>query len=688
VTDDRLGRTDPVTLEILKNYFVAVAESMAFTLERTAHTTFVKESADFTTGVATPDGEFFCYPRHLGVSTFLGLNLKAAIDAAGDYQPGDVVFTNDPYSTMGLVTHLPDIQMFKPIFVDGEILCFAWCFIHCSDVGGLVPASISPKATEIQQEGFRIPPCKLYRQGVLNQELVDLFLANCRIPSQNWGDLQAMIAVVDTGERRMLEICGKFGRSVVKAAADDLLAWTEERARRVFATIPAGSYEFADYLDDDMEGHPVRLAVKLTARGGEVELDYGGTDPQVHAALNLPAFGERHPFAAEGLINFVFTEDPGTPLTGGLMRAVRIRAPKGTIMNPRFPAAVGVRYACVIRLYHVVLGALAMAVPERVPAAGGEQGCIVVLSTPDTERGGRRVSVLEPLNGGGGATLQTDGAGGMGTANGSLRNTPIESIEAHIPVVIQRYELLPDSGGAGRTRGGWGLQLDFRVLVPNSIVTARNMERCRFEPWGLAGGRASQTTRVWVSRSGRPAEEIGKFDVLTLNPGDVVSLRATGGGGYGSPTERDPALVAADVRSGLLSRECALSDYGVATDGQGVDHDATRRARSAGGRERSRLVDKDLGPSRREYESTWGPDASAALADLLLGVSSGYQNYLKRLIHEEVAAQRLVGLGRAQILDVWRRLMGDGSSTSGDAMRAEMERAMQRSIAPPAGKDD
>jgi N-methylhydantoinase B len=630
-------RTDPVTLEVLKSYFVAVAEGMGHTLERTSHTTFIKETADFATALATPDGEFFAYPRTIGVTSFLGLDMSTALEAAGPLRPGDVVITNDPFSTGGLATHLPDIHLFMPVFHADELLCIAWCFIHCSDVGGLVPASISPDADDLYQEGFRIPPQPLHREGKPNRQLLELFLANSRSPAENAGDVKAMLAALNTGEHRIGAIVAKFGVDVVRGAMADMLDWTECRARQLIGEIPDGDYAFADYLDD---GIPIRLAVTVRVRGDEIELDYDGTDPQVQSAFNLPAFGDRHPFLAQGIINYLLSEDPHLPLTGGLMRPVRTIAPHGTVVNPEPPAAVGVRYATVIRLYNVVLGALAQAVPEKVPAAGAGQGAMIVLSVPRVDTGGRHVTVLQPMFGGGGATSRADGGAGNDSAAGFLRSTPIESMEAHIPVLAERYELIPDSEGAGRRRGGFGTRFDFRVIRPASIVTARGMERTRFEPWGLAGGRASGRTRAILNPSDAGERELGRIGVLGLVPGDVVSIRGAGGGGFGPALEREPAAVLADIRAGLLSVDAARSGYGIVVANGEVDAAETEalRAELRGSVAGPGAV--DLGPSRLAYEELWPDEASSALTRLLLALPTGLRAYAKTEVHRRVGAAR------------------------------------------------
>ncbi len=627
--------TDKVTLEILKSFMVAIAEGMGYTLERTSHTTFIKESADFGTAIATPRGEFFAYPRTIGVTSFVGMDMAPTLAAFPDPQPADVYITNDPYSTQGLATHLPDIHLIKPIFAGDTLLCFAWCFIHCSDVGGLAPASISPLAYDIAQEGFRIPPRKLIDRGVLDEGFLELFLANCRIPEQNWGDLKAMLAALNTAERGMQDLAARFGLGVVQQAMEDVIAWSEERVRALVAPIPDGDYAFADYMDDDFNGDPLRLAVTLRVRGDEIELDYSASDPQVSGALNLPAFGERHPFLLQGLVNFMLSEDPHIPLTGGLVRPFRVVAPPGSVVNPVFPAAVGVRYATVVRLYNVVLGALAQAVPERAPAAGAGQAAMVVLSVPDAATGKRDVAVLEPMFGGGGATSRGDGPSAIDSAAGFLKNTPVESMEAHIPVLAECYELLPESAGAGKQRGGWGTRFDFRILRPESIVTARGIERTRFEPWGLHGGSAARRTRTFVN-AGKPDErEIGRIDVLRLEPGDVVSIRATGGGGYGNPLARDAALVAADVRSGLLSPEAARRDYGVVLHNGEVDVPETTTQRAA----RASMTPAplfDLGPSRRAHETVWTDELAMALAAFLMSLPLPFRAFAKRELHRRI----------------------------------------------------
>jgi len=417
-------RNDPVTLEIMRSYFNAIASGMGHIIERTSMTTFVKESADFATALAAPSGQFFVYPQSVGVTIFMGLSLQQAVSECEPLEPGDIVITNDPYSTDGLATHLPDIHVFKPIFVDGKLISYAWAFVHCSDVGGLVPASISPLATDIHQEGLRITPVKLYRSGKANKDVMAFLNGNSRVPGLNMGDINAMVAAVNTAESRLLTMVHKFGAVPVQDAMQDLLEQGEQRARQVIAAIPDGSYFFADYLDDDMASSiPVRLALTLTVQGSEMTLDFTKCDSQVSTAFNLVTNGKPHSFMLQGLINYIISSDPHIPVNGGIIAPIRVIAPRGSIVNPEYPAAVGVRHAITMRLYSAVLGALSQAVPELVPAAGAGQAAIVVLSTPGENGKPRQMSVIEPMGGGGGGQSDMDGVDGIDHASGFLQNT-------------------------------------------------------------------------------------------------------------------------------------------------------------------------------------------------------------------------------------------------------------------------
>lgn len=649
-------KTDPATLEIMRSYYNAIAAGMGHVIERTSFTTFVKESADFATALATPSGEFFVYPKTVGVTIFLGLSLKRAAEACHPLEPGDIIITNEPYSTDGLATHLPDVHVFKPIFVDGELISYAWAFVHCSDVGGLVPSSISPEATDIHQEGLRIPPVKLYKRGEPNADVHAFLQANSRSPQLNLGDFNAMVAAVNTAEQRLLTLVSKFGVQAVKDSMEDLMDQGELRARKVIEQIPDGTYEFADYLDDDMlSDTPIRLAVKVTVQGGDIKLDFSNCDPQVRTAFNLVTNGKKHSFLFQGLINYIISSDPFIPVNGGITRPISVIAPAGTLVNPVYPAAVGVRHTITMRLYNAVLGALAKAIPHRIPAAGAGQSAIVVLSTPDVKNGTRNMAVVQPMGGGGGGQSDMDGADGIDHASGFLRNTPIESLEQHIQVLVHKYELLENTAGPGLHRGGHAIRLDFEIIEEGSVVTARGMERLRFHPWGLAGGRAGSLGKVQLNPGRDNETNLPKISVLHPKPGDIVSIHSPGGGGWGNPLERDPEDVLHEVRSGLLGKEQAEEQYGVVLKTKAgvlvVDAEETQRVRA------TRPVREqfwDFGSARTAYEQVWTPEASDKLARLLQNLPPAQRAARKQLVHER-AADRFAGepLTASMIEQLW-----------------------------------
>ena len=301
---------DPVTLQILANHCAAATESMGHTLIRTAHSTFVKETEDFTTGLATLDGKTFASPFDLGATWFVGLDYEDVIGMIDNYEDGDLCITNDPYSGF-VCTHTPDIHLWRPIFYKGELVCFSVGHVHNTDVGGAVPASLSRANTEIFQEGIRIPPRKLYKKGEIDEELLGVILSNVRMPEQNWGDLKAQIAAMRTGARKVTEMIERFGLETFKSGINELLDHGEKQARRVIDQIPDGEYFFADYMDEDsVDGYPCRLAVNMVVQGDEIVFDLSQSDPQVTASLNIPSGGnERHMLLMVPLIYLLYAVD-------------------------------------------------------------------------------------------------------------------------------------------------------------------------------------------------------------------------------------------------------------------------------------------------------------------------------------------------------------------------------------------
>lgn len=573
-------------LEILTNRFQAVVDEMAQVLFRTAHTVFVKETQDYGTVLVSPGGEVFAAPRRYGVLMMIGMPMADAIAAIGtDIHEGDVFITNDPEATKGMVTHLSDVFLWKPVFHEGKLVCFAWTFIHMSDVGGRVPGSIAPSSTEIYQEGIRVPPRHLYRRGVLDQSFLDLFLTNTRTPDQNWGDMKACLAALATAERRVHELIRQYGVDDIRSGIPAVLDYAETQARRIIRHVPEGTYRFSDFIEADMVGLGlVRINLALTIRDGELFMDFTGTAPQVRAALNLPSYGrDGHWMLITALCNWLCTLEPSIAYNAGLVRPFKVKIPKGTIINPAPGAAYGARYSTSHKVCDVAIGALAQAVPNELPATDSGQGSILLVSVPNFATGGHKVSVIQPIVGGSGARPAEDGVDGTMVLLNFLKNVPTEVLEREMPeIVIRHYGLRPDSGGPGKYRGGTGIIIEFETRMPYTTVTSRSMERYIFPPPGRMGGSPG-TTGYTLLNPGRAAErDIGKIDVLHLEPGDVLRIGTQGGGGFGDPLERPAEIVAEDVRNGFVSAASARRDYGVvlAADG-GVDEAATPDARAA-----------------------------------------------------------------------------------------------------------
>jgi N-methylhydantoinase B len=630
---------DPVTLQIFANHAQAAAESMAFTLFRTAHSTFVKETEDFTTGLTTPEGMTFASPRDLGATWFIGLDYANALKLVKDYKPGDICITNDPYSGY-VCTHTPDLHMWKPIFWEGELVAFAVSHIHNTDVGGAVPASLSRTLTEIHQEGIRIPPAKLYDQGTLNQELLDVMLLNVRMPEQNWGDLQAQIAGMNTGERKVHDMIRKFGVDVFRQGVKDLLDLGEKQARNLIRRIPDGEYAFADYLDEDAPGGvPVRLALKLSVTGDEMVLDFTGSDPQLLSSLNVPTGGaERHILLMVGYTYCMYTLDPTILLNGGITRPARCIIPEGTILNPKFPAAVGMRSMTCGRLHSVIMGAFQAAMPMELPAGAAGSGAIMNVKTIDNRSGRTIMASIDPIVGGAGGSALGDGTDGSGANASFLKNTPVEINEVEVPIKILKYGLVPDSGGPGKFRGGLGSYLEFQVFAPNTTVTARNRDRTRFSAWGAAEGRAGQTSGFWRNAGKENEVNLGNTDVVALDPGDVIWVTSGGGGGWGDPWTRDPHAVLADVQQGKVSEDAAARDYGVVIRDGKIDPAGTtaRRATVAAAPRPSGHF--TYNSARAAFERVWTDANYTALTEALAGLPVHWRHFMKKKIFALVDA--------------------------------------------------
>ncbi len=626
---------DPVTLQVMGNHLRAAAETMAYTLYRTAFSTFVKETEDFTTQITDAAGVAVAVPMDLGATWYPGITYGRAMAMIDDYEPGDICFTNDPYSGF-VATHVPDIHMWKPVFAEGSIIGFACGHIHNTDMGGAVPASLSRALTEVHQEGIRFPPMKLFRRGVMNDELRRVMMLNVRKPDQNAGDLRAFIGALNTGERKLLEMAAKFGAAPVQAGMARLLDYAEHQAREVLHSIPDGEYFFSDYADEDsVGGNPCRLALTLRITGGSAVLDFTGSDPQLTSALNVPTGGDpRHTLLLVGVYYVLCTLSPGITLNAGLTRPFTCIVPEGTVLNPRSPAAVGMRSLTCARLRSLVFGVFGLAVPDRMPAAPAGSSSIVNVMTTDNRTHRTVLAAVNPVVGGAGGMPHRDGTNGSGADAAYLKNTPVEITEAEVPIQVLRYGLLQDSGGAGRWRGGLATVMEFRVSAPNSRVTARNRDRSRFRPWGILGGGPGAPSGFVLNPGTGRERALGNTDTLVMDPGDVLHIHSPGGGGRGDPLDREPERVALDVARGYVSAEAARRDYGVVLTADGTPDPTATDAARAGRRQSHPAPHFAFGPEREAHEAVWTLAIYRDLTTILAAMPVHWRFFVKTKLFE------------------------------------------------------
>lgn len=618
---------DPRNLQVFANHARAAAENMAYTLQRTAHSAFVKETEDFTVMLMNRAGETFAVPMGLGATWYPGLTYGRALDMVDDYRPGDIAFTNDPYSCF-VATHTPDTHLWKPVFHEGEILAWTGGHIHNTDMGGAVPASLSRALTEIHQEGIRFPPMKLVNQGVFDETILKIMTTNVRKPDLNVGDIKALVGALNTGERKILAMVEKFGRQAFLDGAEALLDHAEAQARALLQSMPDGTWEFVDYADEDsVEANPCRLKLTLTIRGDEAILDFTGSDPQLGSSLNVPSGGNpRHTMLLVGVYYALYTLNPKLLLNAGLTRPFTCVTPVGSVLNPVSPAAVGMRSLTCARLRSVIFGAFCQAVPEKLPAAPAGNNCIVNVMTTDERTSRSVIAAVNPVVGGGGGMPHRDGTNGSGADAAYLKNTPIEITETEVPIEFIRYGLARDSGGAGRWRGGLATEMAFRVFAPGSRITARNRDRGFFRPWGLLGGHAAGLSDMVLNPGTGQFRRLGNIDTAVLQPGDVLEIRSAGGGGRGNPHEREPWRVAQDVARGYVSHEAAERDYGVIVRDGTVDEAATARKRAA---QAAPTALFHYGPEREGFEAQWTPAAYDLLTQLLADLPIHWRFFAK-----------------------------------------------------------
>ncbi len=547
----------PIELEIIHNALTAAAAEMDVTVWRTSRSTIVRELLDYSTAIFDRDGwnvaQAARIPSHLNsMSTFLTEILARHIPPE-QWQPGDVVISNDPYCGG---QHLPDIVAFKAVFHDGRRVGFVGTLCHHLDVGGSSPGSYGSSATEIFQEGLRIPPLKLIEAGRLIEPIRALILQNVRQPELLWGDLQSQIASLNIGEASMARLVARLGEARFERALSQLLDASEAGMRAVIARIPDGTYAFEDSIDDDgISSEPILIRARVTVAGDAMTVDLTGSSPQSLGPSNATLAST----CSAVFYALMATADVPVASNAGCYRPVRIVAPPGTCVNAASPAPVVHRIAIGHRLATVLFGALHQAVPERMPAAYYAVSYVVTFQTIDPQLG-RKVLVEIEIGGCGGLPY-ADGASAHSFGMHNNANIPIEMIESDMPLTFLGYGLLPDSGGAGRHRGGLGLWREWRIDCAAAQLST-NLDRFKFPPFGLAGGLPASLSTLSLVRDGQRQALPSKVTNLMLRRGDIVRLETSGGGGFGDPRARARALVERDLAQGYVSAEAAAAIYG------------------------------------------------------------------------------------------------------------------------------
>ncbi len=565
---------DPIAFELFKNSIFSIADEMALTICRTTYSSVLRDNMDFSTAFADADGRLVAQgltlPAHLGS---IPTALDVVVERFGaSMKPEDMFIMNDPFDG-GM--HLPDIFIFKPLFWEGKRVAFAATICHHADVGGRVPGSNASDSTEIYQEGLRIPPMRLYDQGVPNETLWMLIEKNVRIPVQVFGDLRAQLAACTIAEQQFEELIERYGIERIKLYMAEIIDYAERMTRAAVRDLPDGEYDFEDWIDDDGidEDRPIRLYVKILKEGDKMLVDWTGTSPQVKGAINNTlSFTKAASYTG---IRSVLPD--GIPNNEGVFRVIDVTAPPGTIANGVLPAACAARGLTGFRMVDCMFGALSKMVPDLVCAAsdGGNTG--VSIGGYDSDR--KPYIYVDFACGTWGGRPWCDGLQGNSNMFANMASQSVEVIEAEQPMEILAYEFLADRAGPGQFRGGAPYYRDYRFTEREAILQVRS-DRSKFRPYGLYGGRPGKLSVNYLN-PGKNVRKLPSKPTMTIEKGDVFRHELAGGGGWGDPLARDPALVLTDIRDELVSVEAARDDYGVIveTDPLSVDAAATKARR-------------------------------------------------------------------------------------------------------------
>jgi N-methylhydantoinase B len=559
---------DPITLEVLTQALVSTVREMRATVSRTASSVAIYDAKDYSCGLFAPDSQVVAQSEDIGSHVVpLPWTVRSAMEKIGkDLAPGDAILANDPYAGG---THLNDVTIIFPVFRENRLIFFPAVRAHWADVGGMVPGSMSGKATEIYQEGIRIPPIKILQGGQVNEAALDLLLANMRVPEERLGDFQASLSACRVAEKRIHEICGRYGVDTLLEAVRCDLDRAEARMRACITALPDGTYHYEDYLETYIGGHfePLLLPLALTISGDAMTADFTGASAQVPFPVNSTAAVS----AAAVFITMKSVFDPQAPLNQGSFRPIQVITPPGSIVNVQRPAPAGSHGEIRKRVIATMIGALSQIVPDKVAGDLCRTSFHNLIGGFDVTSGREWVH-YEWSAGGNGAFKENDGPSAMASIDwGDLVTVQsTEVIETRLPLIVESSRLCTDSGGAGASRGGLSIQRALRVRVADGRYSLLS-DGAVLPAFGVLGGGSGATVGAWIDREGiiERFDTPGKVAGHPLEQGSQVVIRSAGGGGYDDPLERNPERVALDVSEGYVSPQAAADIYGVVLQSSG-----------------------------------------------------------------------------------------------------------------------
>jgi len=564
---------DAISFEVIRNMMHAFVEEMGAALQRSAYSTNVKTRKDYSCTLFDARGRMVdqssAHPSHLGALVF---SVPAILNEYGaeNLDPGDGILVNDSHRGM---VHLNDVCLISPIHHGREIFGYVANAAHHVDIGGKAPGSIAV-TTDIFQEGLIVPGVKFLKRGEIDKDMLKWFTANVRGKKESAGDLRAQVASNKLGIRRMSELLDKYGADLVNAVIEQLYQYTERRVRYEFERFPQGEFEGDAYVDDDgITDEPIRIKAKVVIKNGEVSIDLSGSDPQRRSPMNS-TFAQTYSAVAFP-VRALLPSD--LPTNDGFYRMVKVTAPKGTVVNCSYPSAVVGGWEVGQKTAEAVLRAFSKAMPDRVPAESKKTILHIAFGGVDP-RNNEYYVFLETNGGGFGARPTKDGVDAVQPALQNAENSPVEELEVGYPVLIERYELIPDSEGAGKFRGGLGLRRDYRFRGHEANVTIL-ADTAKFPARGIFGGLDGRVARYLLNPDGENCRNVGSKSTFYATPADVVSIQTPGGGGYGNAFERDTRAVLEDVRCGKVSLNRAREVYGVVIDPANMEVDAQETSR-------------------------------------------------------------------------------------------------------------